>query len=121
MEEKVLKLTTHNGPLSKEGQQSKMKITKLKKKNGLLNVDLAWKELVRMEIKQKLEEIVERLKRTEEKNLELHIVIFKKIIKERNYKVPFVQKKIYRRVGRTFVESKCKDKAIKTRNSNLQG
>jgi hypothetical protein len=93
MEEKALKLTTHNESLSKEGQQSKMKISKLKKKNGLLNVDLAWKELIRVEIEQKLEEIVERLKIIEEKNLELHNVIFKKIIRERNYKVPFVHKK----------------------------
>jgi len=51
---------------------------------------LAWKELVRMETKQKLKEIVERFKKIEGKNLELHIVIFKKIIKERNYKMPFV-------------------------------
>ncbi len=43
-----------------------------------------------METKQKLKEIVERLKKIEGKNLELHIVIFKKIIKERNYKMPFV-------------------------------
>jgi hypothetical protein len=41
MEEKVLKLTTHNEFMSKEGQQSKMKIFKFRKKNGLLNVDLA--------------------------------------------------------------------------------
>ncbi len=64
MEEKVLKLTTHNESLIKENQQSKMKIVELKKRNNLLDVDLAWRELTRMETKQKLEETIERLKIT---------------------------------------------------------
>jgi len=64
MEEKVLKLTTHNVSLIKENQQSKMKIVELKKRNNLLDVDLAWRELTRMETKQKLEETIERLKIT---------------------------------------------------------
>jgi len=64
MEEKVLKLTTHNESLIKESQQSKMKIVELKKRNNLLDVDLAWRELTRMETKQKLEETIERLKIT---------------------------------------------------------
>ncbi len=41
MEEKVLKLSIHNEFLIKEGQQSKMKIVELKKKNGMLDIDLA--------------------------------------------------------------------------------
>jgi hypothetical protein len=77
MEEKVLKFTTHNEFLIKEGQQSKMKIVELKKKNGLLNVDLAWKEFVKEETRQKLKETIERLKITKEKNLELYTIIFK--------------------------------------------
>jgi hypothetical protein len=31
------------------------------------------------------------------------------------------EKKNYRRVGRTLVESRCKDKVIETGNSNPQG
>jgi hypothetical protein len=41
-----------------------MKIVELKKRNNLLDVDLAWRELTRMETKQKLEETIERLKIT---------------------------------------------------------
>jgi hypothetical protein len=62
MEEKVLKFTTHNESLIKESQQSKMKIVELKKKNNLLDLDLVRKKLARMETKQKLEEIIKRLK-----------------------------------------------------------
>jgi len=51
MEEKVLKLTTHNQFLIKKGQQSKMKIVKLKKQNSSLNENLAWRGLARVEIK----------------------------------------------------------------------
>jgi hypothetical protein len=50
-ENKVLKLITHNEILIKEGQQSKMKIVELKKRNGLLDIDLAWRELVGLETK----------------------------------------------------------------------
>jgi CHAT domain-containing protein len=75
MEEKVLKLTTHNESLIKERKQSKMKILELKKRNNMLNVDLARGELAKVETKQKLEKTVERLKKMKEKNLELHTVI----------------------------------------------
>jgi hypothetical protein len=51
MEEKVLKFTTHNESLIKEKQQSKMTIVQLKKRNGLLDVDLAQRKLAKMEIK----------------------------------------------------------------------
>jgi septal ring factor EnvC (AmiA/AmiB activator) len=74
MEEKVLKLTTHNESLIKERKQSKMKIVELKKRNNLLNADLAWGELAKVETKQKLEKTIEILKKMKEKNLELHIV-----------------------------------------------
>jgi hypothetical protein len=53
-----------------------MKIAKSNKRNNLLNANLAWIELAIVETKQKLEEIIERLKIIEEKNLELHVVIF---------------------------------------------
>ncbi len=76
MEEKVVKFTTHNESLIKDRQQSKMKIAKSNKRNNLLNANLAWIELAIVETKQKLEEIIERLKIIEEKNLELHVVIF---------------------------------------------
>jgi ribosomal protein S1 len=39
-----------------------MKIVELKKKNNLLDLDLVRKKLARMETKQKLEEIIKRLK-----------------------------------------------------------
>jgi len=51
--------------LIKKGQQSKMKITKLKKRNGLLDVNLAWRKLAKVEIEQKLKETVKRLKITQ--------------------------------------------------------
>jgi len=50
MEKKVLKLVAHNESLIKERQQSKMKIVELKKSNNLLDVDLARRELARVEI-----------------------------------------------------------------------
>ncbi len=89
-----------------------MKIVELKKSNNLLDVDLARRELARVEIEQKLEEIVERLKITKENNLELHIVITK---------IDHHGKENCKRTRRTFAKSKCKDKATETRNSNLQG
>jgi hypothetical protein len=49
MEEKVLKLTTHNEFLIKKGWQSKMKIVDLKMRNGVLDANLAWKELTKVE------------------------------------------------------------------------
>jgi hypothetical protein len=54
-----------------------MKIVELKKRNNMLDANLAQKELARVETKHKLEETVERLKITEEKNLESHIIISK--------------------------------------------
>ncbi len=42
-----------------------MKIVELKKRNNLLDVNLAKRELTKVEIKHKLKEIVERLKITE--------------------------------------------------------
>jgi hypothetical protein len=41
MEEKVLKLTTHNEFSIREVQQSKMKIVELNKRNGLLDANFA--------------------------------------------------------------------------------
>ncbi len=60
----------------KKGQQSRMKITKLKKRNGLLDVNLAWRKLAKVEIEQKLKETVKRLKITKENNSKLHTIIF---------------------------------------------
>lgn len=60
----------------KKGQQSKMKITKLKKRIGLLDVNLAWRKLAKVEIEQKLKETVKRLKITKENNSKLHTIIF---------------------------------------------
>jgi hypothetical protein len=77
MEEKVLKLTTHNEYLIKERQKSKMRIVELKNRNNLLDANLAWRKLTRVKIEQKLKETVEKLKIKEENNLELHIVITK--------------------------------------------
>jgi hypothetical protein len=51
MEEKVLKLKTHNESMIKEKQQSKIKIIELKKRNNMLYVNLARRKLARMEIK----------------------------------------------------------------------
>jgi hypothetical protein len=56
MEEKVLKFTTHNEFMIKERQQSKMKIVELKKRNNLLDANLAQRGLAKVEIEQKLEE-----------------------------------------------------------------
>jgi hypothetical protein len=47
----------------------------VRKNNNLLDVDLTWRGLARVETEQKMDKIVKRLKVTEEKNLELHIVI----------------------------------------------
>jgi hypothetical protein len=47
-----------------------MKIIELKKRNGLLDVNLARKESTKMETEQKLKETVKRLKIMTEKNLE---------------------------------------------------
>jgi len=77
MEKKVLELTTHNEFLFKERQQSKVKISKLERRNNQLDVNMKQRESAKLKIKQKLEEIAERLGVTEEKNLELHNVISK--------------------------------------------
>jgi hypothetical protein len=77
MEKKVLELTTHNEFLFKERQQSKVKISKLERRNNQLDVNMKQRESAKLKIKQKLEEITERLRVTEEKNLELHNVISK--------------------------------------------
>ncbi len=53
-----------------------MKIYELKRKNSQLDANLKQRKLTKVETKQKLKEIVERLKVKEEKNLELHNVIF---------------------------------------------
>ncbi len=77
MEKKVLEFTTHNEFLFKERQQSKVKISKLERRNNQLDVNMKQRESAKLKIKQKLEEIAERLGVTEEKNLELHNVISK--------------------------------------------
>lgn len=69
-----------------------MKIAELNKRNNLLDTNLEHIELTKVEIEQELEETVERLKIMEEKNLELHTIFLRQIVKERNYKVPFVWK-----------------------------
>ncbi len=61
MEEKVLKLTTHNESLIKQRQQS-MKIIELEKRNSQFDVDLTRRELVRVETEQKLNKIAKRLR-----------------------------------------------------------
>ncbi len=53
-----------------------MKIYELKRRNSQLDANLKQRKLTKVETKQKLKEIVERLKVKEEKNLELHNVIF---------------------------------------------
>ncbi len=53
-----------------------MKIYELKRRNSQLYANLKQRKLTKVETKQKLKEIVERLKVKEEKNLELHNVIF---------------------------------------------
>jgi uncharacterized coiled-coil protein SlyX len=53
-----------------------VKIIELKKRNNLLNAYLTHRELAGVETKQKMDEITKRLKVMEEKNLELHIVIY---------------------------------------------
>ncbi len=53
-----------------------MKSYELKRRNNQLDANLKQRKLTKVETKQKLKEIVERLKVKEEKNLELHNVIF---------------------------------------------
>jgi hypothetical protein len=54
-----------------------VKISKLDRRNNQLDVNMKQRESAKLKIKQKLEEIAERLGVTEEKNLELHNVISK--------------------------------------------
>jgi hypothetical protein len=54
-----------------------VKISKLERRNNQLDVNMKQRESAKLKIKQKLEEITERLRVTEEKNLELHNVISK--------------------------------------------
>jgi hypothetical protein len=62
------------------------------------------------------------LKIKEEKNLELHTIISEiESSRRRTTKCHLCRKKNYSRVRRTFADNKCKDKATKIGNSNLQG
>jgi hypothetical protein len=51
MEEKVLELTTHNESLFKEGQQFRMKIFELERRNSQLDANLRQKKSTRVETK----------------------------------------------------------------------
>lgn len=76
MEKKVFEFKTFNESLIKERQQSILKIARLEKKSNQLDANLRQRELTQLETKQKMEETTERLRGTEEKNLELHNLIF---------------------------------------------